>query len=213
MPIRNPLPYYDAAFTVLKLIKDDKYLYSFRLHANSVGILCLGPDHPLLSLSNGWAITKVNYSDAAHQALATMSGRRKKGAGVLFPTTQLMTVTLSCDCSNSNEMCNDNDATPRTLSIIIYLPIRLKLIEINNSLERFPWLLETCHTNRGFLAIGLLRYDYSQALAATLPIQSRRSINYDDLPAEEKERSPTEEQKAAASRAIVIKLDVLDVSV
>ncbi|EFO61246.1 Hypothetical protein GLP15_63 [Giardia lamblia P15] len=201
--MKNPLPYYNAAFTVLKLLKDEKHIYSLRLHANSVGLLCIGPDHPLLSLPDDWAITKASYSDGAHQALATMSGRRKKGAGVLFPPAPLLTVTLTRVCSPGS----GDDVTPNTLSIVIYLPIRLKLIEINDSLERFPWLLKTSHTNRGFLAIGLLRYDYAQALAATLPIQNRRLVDYEDLPPDEKERTPTEEQSAATARAVIIKLD------
>lgn len=208
MTAKNPLPYYESAFTVLKLMKDEKYLYSFRLHANSVGVLCLGPDHPLLSLPDSWTITKVDYSDSAHQALVTMSGRRKKGAGVLFPPAHLLTITLI-----HNYNYNRNNVISNAQSMIIYLPIRLKLIEINSSLERFPWLLKTCHTNRGFLAIGLLRHDYAQALAATLPIQSRRSVDYDDLPPEEKERFPTEEQRVAAARAITIKLDACDIPV
>lgn len=203
MAIKNPLPYYTAVFTVLKLVKDEKHLYSLRLHANSVGLLCLGPDHPLLSLPDDWVITKASYSDGAHQALATMSGRRKKGAGVLFPPAPLLTVTLARVRSPDSS----DDVTPNTLSVVIYLPIRLKLIEINDSLERFPWLLKTCYTNRGFLAIGLLRYDYAQALAATLPIQSYRLIDYENLPPEEKERAPTEEQSAATARAVMIKLD------
>ena len=203
MTTENPLPYYNSVFTVLKLMDNERYLYSLRLHANSVSILCLGPDHPLLSLPCGWAIVKASYSDGAQQALATMSGRRKKGAGVLFPPAPLLTVTLARVHSSDNSSHNTQD----TLSMMIYLPIRLKLTEINNSLERSPWLLETCHTNRGFLAIGLLRYDYAQALAATLPIQSRRSIDYEHLSPEEKERSPTEEQRVAVARAVMIKLD------
>lgn len=114
-----------------------------------------------------------------------------------------MTVTLARVRSPDSS----DDVTPNTLSVVIYLPIRLKLIEINDSLERFPWLLKTCYTNRGFLAIGLLRYDYAQALAATLPIQSYRLIDYENLPPEEKERAPTEEQSAATARAVMIKLD------
>lgn len=198
------MPYYNSKFTVLKLSNQGRHLYTLRLHANSVGILCLGPDHPLLSLPEGWTVSKVEYADSALQALVTMSGKRKKGAGVLFPPSTLLTVTVHRAGGEDNF---DSTASAKEIQVPVCLPLRIKLIEINSVMHQYPNRLITSPDSQGYLAVGLLRRDYAQALAAVLPIQSCRSIDCENLPIEKRERQPTDEQRVAVDRAIVIKVE------
>lgn len=185
----NPAPHFSLQYTVLALRREGRHVYTLKVHANGVGLVCLGPDHPLLSYAQTGSknyLTKIEYSKEVLDGISGVSGKRKKGASVLFPCTPLLKATFNTD-----------------LEMDLHIPLRSKVIELNERLETTPDLLRTHPASKGFLYILLLRLEYRKALLATLPVITHRGEELQEGTKLSRLRSMvTEEQIKSANQAI-----------
>ncbi|TNJ29599.1 hypothetical protein GMRT_13987 [Giardia muris] len=185
----NPAPHSSLQYTVLALRREGRHVYTLKIHANGVGLVCLGPDHPLLTYTQKDSmrhLTKVVYSQMALDGISGVSGKRKKGASVLFPRTPLMKVVFNTG-----------------VEVQLHIPLRSKVIELNERLETEPDLLRTYPESKGFLYIMLLRLDYRKALLAVLPVMTHRGEELQDGSKLSRERlAATEEQHKNVDQAL-----------